>query len=532
MSPIPSCPYVMADGQACGRGPYTSYLRDGETPFCLMHIDENKADNKGFQRELEKLLQGESTRSGSNIIDLSGFVIPRVLDLSKRTVELPVILRKASLKSGLNIEGADLVSIDASGLITSADLMCKDALVRENFNLNGANFGGINFENMKVKELVVTSATSFRPILMNRAKVEALDFSLSNFQSRVNATFADFQRSATFNGSVFKSNFDCSRTSLGSGDFSGCEFNDWVGFEDSVFNGPADFSGAHFNNRARFDRAQFHSHANFSLSSFREGAHFKGVRFAMDAIFKGSGFEAAADFSRAEFVGISDFSDCSLKSEDQLRFYGVNFRGKPWRVRFLNTHVEEVDFDDANWQIKHGRLVLQDETDLDDVQDANQRPFELVAIVYRELVNNFERRRAFDLAEYAFCGEMEMRRRNPSQRWFNRLTLRAYRLASNYGSSYGNAFGVLLLIVFAFGVLFALPRMGVSDPPLSFTGNKSDLVAIARGQFHSLEVATFQRATIYKEATVLGAIVRILEQLFVPAQAALLLLALRRRLKR
>jgi hypothetical protein len=155
------------------------------------------------------------------------------------------------------------------------------------------------------------------------------------------------------------------------------------------------------------------------------------------------------------------------------------------------------------------------------------------------MVKNFERGRAYDLAEDCFVGEMEIKRLDPEKPRFVRTTISLYRGASYYGSSYKRALGILLLLVFIFGLAYALPFSGLQSRSLTPTTTitvPNPWIEIAKdigaGIFHSLEIATFQREPTHVAASIFGRLVKILETILVPSQLALLLLALRRRLRR
>jgi hypothetical protein len=187
--------------------------------------------------------------------------------------------------------------------------------------------------------------------------------------------------------------------------------------------------------------------------------------------------------------------------------------------------MEEVTFEAVRWHRQNRRMILQDEIDRrGNVSEAASS--EEVATAYRRLINNFERARAYDLAEDCSIGAMEMKRLDPTQPVFSRIAVNLYRLASNYGSSYRRALGVLLgFVLIAFPLLFACPLVGLAP-------NSGRSVLEPTGLIHSLEVATFQSNTHYVATNGLAWGLEILERIFVPAQVALFLLALRRRFRR
>ena len=130
-------------------------------------------------------------------------------------------------------------------------------------------------------------------------------------------------------------------------------------------------------------------------------------------------------------------------------------------------------------------------------------------------------------------GVMEMKRLNPEQPWFARLALNAYRWASGYGGDYKRAFYVLLGIVFvATPLLFTLPIFELNEMPTWSWDCMSIFERILIGLTHSFEIATLQRNRRYTTGNDLAQLAAGFETLLVAGQAALFLLALRRRMKR
>lgn len=289
-------------------------------------------------------------------------------------------------------------------------------------------------------------------------------------------------------------------------------------FSQVFFPDPADFSLGTLNN-AHFFGAQFMGRVNFARVEFTGDGDFRVARFA-----------GAADFSSAKFAGIANFIGATFEQPARVRFYQVNKdSAQGLRARFRNCDgIEGVRFEDVYWHRQRGRMVLQDELD---VREGKSKDYELVAIAYRRLVNNFEKVRAYDLAEDCFCGAMEMRRLDPAEPLFRRAVVTLYRWASYYGSSYQRAFCVLLIFLLLFAAFFVQAGLRPYGAPAS-APDLCGWKALWAGFVHSLQVATFQRITRYVTSGDFGQLVAVLENILMPAQLALLLLALRRRFRR
>lgn len=327
------------------------------------------------------------------------------------------------------------------------------------------------------------------------------------------------------------------------------------------------------------------------LTHFNSSPNFEGVRFERRVVFDGSRFPQGASFRRAVFLDevsfattefgpqhlkgahakavIADFAEAVFAKPDSVRWLRVNRRTptQAFHVRFRNCRVEAMTFVDVHWPQNAGRLFVQDELDLatssasssDDEVTYRKTDHELVAVVYRQLGTSFERNRNYNLAEACFASVWEMKRRDASLRLWNRLAVNIYRVVSAYGGDFVRAFVVLaVLVAGVFPCLFALSfahtapgRDAVSidwqAPPKhahsifeAWTDHwlleTRDFSARAAERYRrslilSVETATFSRNPAYVATSLYGRLVIALETVLVAGQAALFLLALRRRFR-
>ena len=216
--------------------------------------------------------------------------------------------------------------------------------------------------------------------------------------------------------------------------FDDVEFTRTVNFSWATFTQGAVFRKARFTGGAYFGGAKFTKGANFSWATFTKGTHFMGATFSVGADFIEATFTKAADFLGAKFTeganfrgatfaGLAAFRQTRFEQPTRVHFFQINKNtSEGFRARFLNCRVEELHFEDVNWYKKGPRMVLQDELD---ILSGESKEHELVAVAYRQLINNFERTRAYHLSEDCSIGAMEMRRRNPEHFLFGRYaTLR------------------------------------------------------------------------------------------------------------
>ncbi len=420
---------------------------------------------------------------------------------------------------------------------------------------HGNQFFGFVFPDKVSFEGKAFNEADFR----NTTFAESADFSRVAILSDVTFEKATFRKAVTFSGAAIH-HADYSRVTFQSEvTFKGAVFNDAQTFRDTVFVGPADFSFVGFNGGALFEGSQFASKADFSDGSFADNTSFESARFADEALFVRCSFNHSrirvgnqrfpVEVERRRTPPIADFTNTHFEQPNRVRFNRINQRKSAddelppgFRVRFINCPIETVQFEDVRWQRKVGRMVLQDELDVlphggswhEWYRVMKEDRYELVTIAYRRLVRNFDGSGSFDLAEDCYCGSLEMTRLDPVRPWFVRRLLNIYRWASFYGSDYERAFLVLLGLLVIFGISFAGLPVGLHE---SGTAQNlgSELAAghrLLAGIFHSLEVATFERDTLYITANVLGKLISIGETILLPTQLALFLLAVRRRFRR
>jgi hypothetical protein len=400
------------------------------------------------------------------------------------------------------------------------------------------------------------------------------DFSGSSFDRDVNFRGARFQQGATFERTRFEQ-----RVRFGSVFFAGDAYFGWASFAD------ADFSQAFFQREAGFGKARFSGNAKFWYVTFNGLTLFSSAAFSREADFRGAIFAQEALFHRTEFSGIANFRWVHFKNSEHAVFHRINDGAPGLVVRLAGSLLENVRFEDVNWNRKDRRICLQDEADLGSAPDvtdvdnsASVLTFELVADVYRRLVNNFEKSRQYEWAEECFLGEMEMRRRNPRHfvlarfapvrrlyasfgwaRWLGeQISLtNLYCGLSKYGSSYTRALGVLIGFIILFAVL--LPAFGLRMPadsrnqalcPMAVPNSPEAAViswgcalrhpqrvrqfvhTFNAGLWDAMEVAVFQKNRTVEPATASGRRLENSEMIVIPGQFGLLLLAIRRRFRR
>lgn len=525
-----TCPIEMSDVLSCGRPIHAALAGCDETPVCLMHSrDPNKSQDE-FSREIKAIMAGSSSYNRPNdLFDFCGFFF-LVADFRKETFAKNVDFGSAIFSRHADFGGATFIE--------EADFI--SATFTKNSNFRKATFA----KNVDLGFTTFTKRAIFDQACFDR-----------------NAEFQDatFIEEAIFNYATFS----------GVANFSQATFTKGGNFYTSTFTKEANFREAAFTKATSFVQTTFIEATNFFRATFTEVANFLEVTFTQNADFSGATFCEAAFFDDVAFgprtdplittvasSAIADFRGVRFLKPEQVRFLRTNGKATAGlRVRFVSCHIVGVQFDAVQWYRQNGRMVLQDELDVIE-QGEEASSYEEVGIAYRRLIINFEKARAYDLAEDCTIGEFEMKRRDPSRfifakrleslydrfprfrRWVGEWlsVVGIYRLVSIYGTSYQRAGVVLVLLFLGFALVFAT-IIGIHPLPLnpgatSTCGQSNRLEALCAGVVHALEVATLQREVLYKPDSPRGRVVEIFEQVFIAGQAALLLFALRRRFRR
>ncbi|HXU35765.1 MAG TPA: pentapeptide repeat-containing protein [Blastocatellia bacterium] len=472
------------------------------------------------QKVLELLRQGEADPNTASL-DLRGFSFPSV-DLRSTVFHKPVSFREAHF-----VQQPRLNAI----VFKQATDFCK-----VKFDTT-ANFFGVRFE----QDADFSGATFngdpnfYEAVFEKEAKFlgatfeESATFLKCQFKGMANFGFASFNKGCLFLEAIFtgKVSFSCSAFQNGA-NFSTATFNGETSFYNTPIVGLADFSKTTFEGDISFINTHFLGIANFSLSSFQGNVYFVSALFGDEAYFVG-------DRSTKCFKRENDFRRVALGKDAALVFDKVDLG----MTRLQDTDLERVGFRDVFWHrpktwLRRKRALWDEFRPLE--QDTENEPqYERTAENYRQLVLNYEKKRDYDSAEDFHIGEMEMRRKltaagirslwlRRAREWVNAHAI--YKLLSNYGTSYVQAFSALVLLLIGFAFAFFLTGFRPTSD------NQGGKFGIVEALLLSLSVITFQRERFYEPVGWQSRLCLYLAVFMLTAQIALLLLAIRRRFRR
>ncbi len=310
---------------------------------------------------------------------------------------------------------------------------------------------------------------------------------------------------------------------------------------------------------------------------FEDSVSFNLVRFDGNTDFVDGVCKGPAEFAQCTVTGRLQFLNWDFEQEclfDYLRhskdgtaiFEAVNLD----KGTFLGAQLDSVEFRAVRW-LRSGkrRNMLADELPASLRGAGGRRPdaehpltdpeidyfYDQLAGNYRQLVLNYERVRDFDVAEDFHVGEMRMRsviaeRQLPCSAlkwlWRHLGPYRLYDVFSGYGANWSKAFLWLLVwSLLVFPSLFMLTGFQQMEPvggramrliQYSLTPDLHKAPQWFKDYCHaisfSLSTATFQRARLYEPAGPWSHFLMSAASVIFTSQAALLLLALRRRFKR
>jgi uncharacterized protein YjbI with pentapeptide repeats len=390
--------------------------------------------------------------------------------------------------------------------------------------------------------------------------------------SFMNARFV----SANFRASEFRGKAVFTWCAFGFATFRQASFSGDVDFFESRFEGMGNFAGATFDAIARLTQSEFTAEARFAFTTFNGEADFSYAVFKDFVSFAGE--HGTSGFGKDAAV---DFRDARFEIPSRVSFHGLVLRPH-W---FLNLDPGEFEFVDVRWignlkpgfikreigelekreeleetkavesLAKHRKSVEQyhDEFEIERLKryeaekarveaaktvENRTRFYRLLSITCRQLAVNAEDDHRYDQASGFRFWSMELQRK---EGWRSRGPLAIgilhtlYRYLSGYGEEIGRAFLVLVGICLLFALLYT--RVGFVNPhsaapQVAFI---TDEVGIpqkpAKALAYSLAVVTLQRPDP-RPLTVAAWFAVLAETIFGPIQAALLILAVRRRFMR
>lgn len=351
------------------------------------------------------------------------------------------------------------------------------------------------------------------PIVLENKQIDhEVDFSSARFTKLVldNMTFT---QAVSFRGAVFTDDVTIGSHFIGPVDFTVSEFKASANFVNSRFSGPVDFLGAEITREARFNLVVFENDANF-CATFRDSVQF-------------SGNQGQSAFSLAHRVLFD-----SIRLDHPELFVIWNTACRPWW--FINSSPIKFKFIDVKWQKDHRDEIAMA------VEKYDARGYGRLSEAYRDLaVNSEEEHRYRDASDFRYASMEAQRMAKNNGRAFWTLHW-WYWAASGYGERIGRAALFLLGLWLIFGLIYM--RAGFARTDVVVLPPATQQIAIPADEvgqplrpnkalMYSLGVLSLQKPDP-KPVTDTATFAVILQSVFGPLQAALLILAVRRKFMR
>lgn len=365
--------------------------------------------------------------------------------------------------------------------------------------------------------------TEFNEIFQNRLKSQENHFEYIYFSDRVNVSQHEFNSEANFSGCKF----------IQDADFIDVSFNERAIFRDAVFMQDIWFAHATFVKTIYFSNSVFESDSEFMLVNTynEEKMYFTSAVFKSEVIFD--------DFNTLNNTKVKlHLDDVRFEKPERVSF--KNSRLYPnW---FVNVNSRKFMFHNIDWE-NADENKLSTKAEIRVLEDCHIYPkrYRLLTIACRQLADNYEENNHFEQASNFRRMAYESKRLEEF-RGFKIWSLHWwYWLSSFYGESWARAaFILFLLVLLVFPFIFTTRVFQVcpTDQPVTISMAENKCVHrnldILDGSaiLQSLATATFQTTEYRKPITGWGEFWIIIEKIFVPIQAALLLLAIRRKFMR
>ena len=336
-------------------------------------------------------------------------------------------------------------------------------------------------------------------------------------------------------------------------DFRGVWFPDSILlFSRYTFTAPANFDLATFNSEVYFNSAMFSAEVSFNLTKFNARVSFDSATFNADVSFSITKFNSEAIFYSATFKDYVRFAGnrenhvfgdnssldlqfARIEKPERFSFHTLTLRPH-W---FVNVDSRKFEFIAVEWNW-HNVKIKQE---IKSLQSKNISPaHHLLELACRSLALNAEENHRYERASRFRYMAMEVRRLEGWQGWRNFASWMlnwGYLLASGYGERVGQAFLMLLGIWLLAAALYTQvgfarwePRIATEKEAAAARRDEvGEPLRPSRALTYSLGVMTLQKPEP-RPATNAAQSLVMLETILGPVQAALLVLAIRRKFMR
>ena len=287
-----------------------------------------RPENSGFRDSFYQILRKELQRAGSSPLglDLSYSLIQGDFNGSDLGLRVPspdqalAPIFTSTEQEQLQRDRRRLVQLRkmsrallGSGVATPLEIM----VFRGPLKLVQTRFiGAVNFTNTFFLQPVAAQGVTF---------AQDADWSDTRFSGPVSFAGAAFRRAAGFRGSIFFFKAEFSQTQFQDAFFTGSTFEDTANFNQSSFKQLANFSQVQWWGGADFSQVRFSNTALFAKDRFSQSFLLAEATFEQAVAFREAQFNQPVNLRDASIQGSADFSNVGFSPGAYLDVSGLNF---------------------------------------------------------------------------------------------------------------------------------------------------------------------------------------------------------------
>ncbi len=293
-----------------------------------------RPENAAFRDQFYRLIQAQIQRSPVPLgLDLSYSSIQGDFQIANLGVITPLYGQSSPTFSAAEQAQlardrrrlSQLTQLSRSLLVQSQTTPLQITVLRAPLNLVQTRFEGfVNFSNTFFLDRVEAQGATF---------TQEVDWSETRFSQSANFANAIFQRSVRFRSAIF---FDRAR-------FNQTQFQNAINFQGSEFQAAATFNQAIFQNIANLTRILWRDTADFSQTRWQEAVLFDRGKFLQSLFLSQAVFEKVVSFRQVQFrqsvnlrgatiLDQADFADASFADRAYLNVPNLQFDPRQARI--------------------------------------------------------------------------------------------------------------------------------------------------------------------------------------------------------
>jgi hypothetical protein len=213
----------------------------------------------------------------------------------------------------------------------------------------------------------------------------------------------------------------------------------------------------------------------------------------------------------------NSFKNASFKKPKQVKFVRANLNTCLFENQYSD--ISKVDFNDIKWDTR--KSFLRERISVYDERFTTEKTYKNIEKIYGKLKANYDHSGLYKESGDFYHGMMEMKRLEKGSILKYISSLAFYKYLSGYGEQY-----LLALFWLLFGVFILLPGLYM------LSDTNFDIANYTTALLYSVEIYIFKKSEAIKSITEFGKLVVIFQIIFVPLQAVLFFVAIKRRFKR